>query len=524
MLRLRDLVELPELGIAVAAGEDALDREVRWVSASELADPSPDLRPGDLLLTRGLAPVAETSAAATAYVERLLQAGASGLLFGLRAERPAVPAALRDACRAAGLPCLVLAADVSFAVVSEEMAKLLGAQREHAMAQRLARGTALLQALADGGDASDVLRILARDHGLPVALVDHAGRVLGSADLRLSWRDRRPLTAAMKGPSHADVQLHDGTSCAIFPVIGVGTVKALLVCARPVVELSGDERSALQQAARFLALELTRRQALAAIESRFAGEILEMLYDTARLTNELPGRLRSFSIDPYGPLVVVSVALARPEPPVVPGLAETISRFWLAQGASVVVLETDEDTVAILSWSRGATDLVAAAGLLAEELSREFGVAARPMLGIGRINVGAPSLPRSLLEAREARRSAQRRRNGPPVVRFERAGSHRMLLALHERPALDGFADAVLGPLRAYDQKRDANLETTLRTFLYQGCRWNVTAEILHMHVNTLRNRLARIETLLDRDLDRTEDRVDLFLALAVGDHDDGRS
>jgi DNA-binding PucR family transcriptional regulator len=37
---------------------------------------------------------------------------------------------------------------------------------------------------------------------------------------------------------------------------------------------------------------------------------------------------------------------------------------------------------------------------------------------------------------------------------------------------------------------------------------------MLHLHVNTVRYRVERIEELTGRDLSRLEDRVDVFLAL----------
>ena len=52
MLPLRDL--LRELELEILAGEAGLDRAVRWVHISELADPTPWLSGGELLLTTGL--------------------------------------------------------------------------------------------------------------------------------------------------------------------------------------------------------------------------------------------------------------------------------------------------------------------------------------------------------------------------------------------------------------------------------------------------------------------------------------
>ncbi len=72
----------------------------------------------------------------------------------------------------------------------------------------------------------------------------------------------------------------------------------------------------------------------------------------------------------------------------------------------------------------------------------------------------------------------------------------------------------MLGPVRAYDERHRSELEHTVEVFLASGGRWAATAQRLHVHVNTLRNRLARIEELTGRDLQSTDDRVDLHLAL----------
>jgi DNA-binding PucR family transcriptional regulator len=54
----------------------------------------------------------------------------------------------------------------------------------------------------------------------------------------------------------------------------------------------------------------------------------------------------------------------------------------------------------------------------------------------------------------------------------------------------------------------------TLELFLGSGCQWQATADALHVHVNTLRHRLQRVERLTGRDLSSMEDRVDFFIAL----------
>ncbi|WP_218670847.1 CdaR family transcriptional regulator [Microbispora sp. GKU 823] len=106
--------------------------------------------------------------------------------------------------------------------------------------------------------------------------------------------------------------------------------------------------------------------------------------------------------------------------------------------------------------------------------------------------------------------------HGPAVRGFAELGTHRLLLGLVDSETLRGFSRGLLGPLREHDDRRGSDLEATLRTFLDHDGQWAATAAALHIHVNTLRNRLAKIAELTGRDVGRTEDRVDLFLALAA--------
>jgi DNA-binding PucR family transcriptional regulator len=72
----------------------------------------------------------------------------------------------------------------------------------------------------------------------------------------------------------------------------------------------------------------------------------------------------------------------------------------------------------------------------------------------------------------------------------------------------------VLGRVLEYDARTGAGLLETLQVFLDCSGSWTRTAEALHVHVNTVRYRIERVEQLTGRDLGRLEDRVDVFLAL----------
>jgi DNA-binding PucR family transcriptional regulator len=95
--------------------------------------------------------------------------------------------------------------------------------------------------------------------------------------------------------------------------------------------------------------------------------------------------------------------------------------------------------------------------------------------------------------------------------------SHELLLASVPRPVLRSFRDRLLGPLAEYDTRRGAELLPTLKSFLACDGSWSVCASRMHLHVNTVRYRIGRIEALTGRDLSALPDRVDFFLALRGG-------
>ncbi|MBO0847956.1 MAG: helix-turn-helix domain-containing protein, partial [Pseudonocardia sp.] len=154
------------------------------------------------------------------------------------------------------------------------------------------------------------------------------------------------------------------------------------------------------------------------------------------------------------------------------------------------------------------------AGRLVDSVAARF-PGRRPVVGLGGMADDATDLRQPLVRSREACR-VLRRRVGPSVAGFTELSTYHLLLGSHDPVTLRDFADGVLGPLRRHDAQRGGELERTLRAFLEHECHWANTAAALYVHVNTLRNRLARVAEITGRDVARTEDRVDLFLALAA--------
>src|SRR6185369_3169122 len=101
------------MALRQVAGEAQSDRPIRWVHVSELEDPTPWLRGGELLLTTGMG-IGKTPARQRAYVRKLAEARLAGLGFGLGFSHTKVPKAVADAAEAAGFPVFEVPYEVPF--------------------------------------------------------------------------------------------------------------------------------------------------------------------------------------------------------------------------------------------------------------------------------------------------------------------------------------------------------------------------------------------------------------------------
>ena len=161
-----------------------------------------------------------------------------------------------------------------------------------------------------------------------------------------------------------------------------------------------------------------------------------------------------------------------------------------------------------LQWTRPADALAELAAPLRAALPDDA------LIGVGGVAPDAAVLGTSLAEASHACAVARLRRDTARFATHDEIGSHRLLLALQESEVVAAMWDRLVGPLQAYDERRSTDLVPTLTAFLESNGAWQATADALHIHVNTLRQRLARIEELTGRSLQSMDGRVDFFLAL----------
>jgi purine catabolism regulator len=135
---------IAELGLELASGHESAHGHVRWVHSTELEDPTPWLRGGELLLTTGIqlnGPKSQRE-----LIDRLADHRIAGLGFGTGFKHKRLPAALVTAARKRGFPLFEVPYELPFIAITERaFAQLVNERYE--MLQRNMAGDVLAEAL-----------------------------------------------------------------------------------------------------------------------------------------------------------------------------------------------------------------------------------------------------------------------------------------------------------------------------------------------------------------------------------------
>lgn len=78
------------------------------------------------------------------------------------------------------------------------------------------------------------------------------------------------------------------------------------------------------------------------------------------------------------------------------------------------------------------------------------------------------------------------------------------------------FIRATLGPLIDYDRRRGTELVRTIETYFACGTNLNATKQALHVHVNTVVQRLDRVGALLGKNWNEPDNALEVQLALKL--------
>ncbi|MGW7057636.1 PucR family transcriptional regulator ligand-binding domain-containing protein [Streptomyces sp. NPDC054904] len=527
-------------------GHDALDRPVHRTVTIDLPDPRRFVSPGDLVLT-GLTWLRQDPERPDAFVRILVEAGAAALGAG-EAEFGHVPVTLEEACTRHGLPLLAIGVDVPFTSVAEFVARRQAGARVGNLAALVDRHRRLTAAERTGGGAEALLEMLLSELDLRAHVLSPTGRIVAGTRPALTEETATALAgrflaaerAGRRAPHRTTVRT---VSYSLFPVRSGPAAAAARTDWLVAVEADsgdwpGEHIDLVERLAALMAVERAGRHADRAPGRRAAGRLLGPLESSAggaaaeaaaRLATTLTGKNGPGSEPRWQPVTarldtpaggahvrdLLEEVLLHPHclgPDAAHRIAVTTAGD-AREAVAFVLLAPDEELTseAVRHVAGGALPLALQDG---ERLT----------LGLGDPVRDAADLRHALAEARHARvaAAAPDAPGTEPVSSVGVCGpadmaSHVMsLLPLIPAEVRRAFSRRLLSPLHEYDRRHHSDLVTTLRAFLDHDGSWARCGEALHLHVNSLRYRISRIESLTGRNLTRLEDKMDFAAALRM--------
>ncbi|VEG58504.1 transcriptional regulator CdaR [Mycolicibacterium aurum] len=270
-------------------------------------------------------------------------------------------------------------------------------------------------------------------------------------------------------------------------------------------ELSGLDVRAVEHATVVTALELLRARTAAEVEQRIRGSLVADLLgsDDAGMP-ALLDRARRLGWDLSGVQTLIAVR------PAAERTLAAADRFL--SGVSPRPLAALHRGDLVLVWPAAGRSAVDIAGRLVDMLST---TAAGHLTAAVSRQVAARELPGAFRTVRGALDLAGDTGTSTVIDLHDITIDH-LLLQLDDPGRLREFASSVLGRAVDYDRTRSTELLHTARVLLDHGLDRRAAAAALHLHPNTVAQRVRRLEELTELDLARPGDLLQLTAALTV--------
>ncbi|HEX6357290.1 helix-turn-helix domain-containing protein [Actinophytocola sp.] len=399
------------------------------------------------------------------------------------------------------------------AAVAIDNAQLLEKTRHANETMRRAEEThdRLMELVLRGGDVSDVAAEVAAFLGGGIVFFDATGAQLaragteavvgtsnaatrsGFAGAAVTWPEEAVSQSRAAGRA---VRVGERWVCAVLA--GPEVLGSLVLTGR--ASLDDADRRLFERSGVVAALLLLLRRSVAKAEDEVRGELLtDLLTAPTRNPTALLARGRRLGIDlaaPHAVLIAHVDGVPRRRLAMACGRYATLVGLHAEQ---VVLLVADGDPAAL-------------AARLAPALSTA--VEAQVTVGASGPAAGPAALAAAFDEARRCVRS---------LLALGRAGRGATLADLGfvgqligDTTDLAGYVRATLGPVLAYDERRGTDLLATLRAYFECGTNLTRAKDVLHVHVNTVVQRLDRIGSLLGADWQTPARALEIQIALRL--------
>lgn len=509
--------------VEMAAAPAGLDQPVGEVIIHDLSEPT-TIQAGDVVLAVGVRPGEQ---AASTLVADAGAAGAAAVVFKVQGDVP---------------PALLETAEEHDVALLKTQPEAAWGQLHALLRSAIASTGEVLEAgqrQTPAGDLFALANAVAMMVGGPITIEDPQSRVLAYSNLGHEIDEsRRQTILGRQVPDEWLVRLReDGvfdelwSSHEVISYTPEDQQGRMAIAVRAGDEILGSiwaadggkpfdppAESALLEAASIAALHLVRHRTSEDLERRMRGELLRSLLYGRGPLDVLAARL---GMETDSPTVVVAFELQGPEDPDIAlrrqRLQDLIATHCHAYRRQVAQVAVDHIIYALLPASSETTS-DAIARLAEQVVARaRSGLDAEVVVAVGSVAQHLREIPRSRDEADRVLRVLTRYGMPASIAGTADVHARATLLeiedALAERPHL---RSPKLDALADHDAERDSDYVETLRAYFETYGDVTAAAERIHVHPNTFRYRLRRLQELSDIDLDDHAERLALELQLRL--------
>jgi purine catabolism regulator len=531
---------LPD-GAVVVAGNEGLNREVTWASRLRPAPPAfAHISGGELvLLPPNVLEMLDDQLSLEGAIRQLTSFGIAAIAL---TGDPS--AAARAAADETGLPLIVLPSNAEFGVLERNTSRYISERRREILRRSQEAGRQLMELAIAGEPLSALATELSELSGRAVTFEGRDGRLLAfhPASSGLDTKAIEALLTETRGPAfnwlrmvaasssaeppYATYASRSGWSRVVSPVSSRDGLLGSVSIFAPEGKDQAEDGVYASRGAAACAVTMTREQAAAGARREIELNVLDEILDGAlRSEVSLLQQIRRLGhdLDRTHCTIIARVDAAQGSPARArdgrwSALEEGLSRA--ARALDARILWRVRNTSAEIVWPvSDDAELENVVRELRDGLNASLAISGSSELvsmGVGRIRGGLEGIRQSHQDARQALMIG-RRLNGPGhVTLFEKLGVYRLIYAAEQLPELRTFQEEALGSLIAYDQAHGAELIRTLEAFFAANCSPKEAASLLHVHRNTVLYRLERIAEITGLDLNSSDVRLRLHMALHV--------
>jgi len=500
MLTLPEVLDVPELGLALVGRDHSDSNEIRWAHVSELADPSPWLLGGEFLLTTG-ANLPTDPDATHQYCERLVNAGvvAVGFSAGPRLPHPHIPDALVASAEATSLTLVQVPERTLLQAIVHSVADLIHERADTPVRRvsEIVRQLNELSTLPNG--ITRIVERLGTEAGMRAVIYDEWLRPITATDHRAEDRFRRLRRKFQQrlasGMRWSISTVTDKGAVMALPLGTEGRLRGILAVGKE-DQFSSHDRLIIGSAVSLCSVLLELRIAGQAPQRAARTRLVDGILADKLNPQQVAGSLSRLGIDADRFAVLIADCASTSD-----SLRSIVAAA--ADHAPDLLLGSDGPRGAIIMCSPRALDALADGS--ESPANAHAGISA--IVGIESLQEGVRQARLALQHAIAIHRSTASYADFP---------GYRTLLSLGQPEFREAFAKSVLGPLHDSEQPSKRELIDTLAVYCRSGGRLEEAAEELGVHRHTMRARIRRISEITGRNLDRGQDLFEVWLAIEL--------